>query len=354
MSSEFAKYDTAAATPRLVSTRSSPVAARSKNASRQVILESSALKRVFAEAAQLAAVDVPILVTGESGTGKEVLARYIHDCSGNAPDRFCAVNCGAIPSHLLESTLFGHVKGAFTSADREARGLFREADGGTLFLDEVGELGAASQVALLRVLETKRVRPVGSSQEHAITVRIVSATNRDIEAMVERGLFRLDLYYRVAPVTLEIPPLRSRPEDVRRLTDVFLQQACERSGRAVPEVDPGLREALARYPWPGNARELRYVIERAFSVSAGGDVLRAAHLSERVRRAEHSQAADDIVRTCIAQSAHSVSLASRMARCEALIIEESLRKMNGCRTRAAAELGVPLRTFMRKVAKHGL
>ncbi|MCE9635370.1 MAG: sigma 54-interacting transcriptional regulator [Planctomycetes bacterium] len=227
---------------------------------------------------------VPVLVLGESGTGKELVARAVHDLSPRSGKKFVSENCAAIPESLLESALFGHVRGAFTGADRDASGLFEQADGGTLFLDEIGELPLSMQVKLLRVLESGEMRRVGGKDVTKVDVRIVCATNRDLGAMVEDGRFREDLYYRINVFAVRLPPLRERPEDVPALVAHFLADAAASSLPNAPAktVTPEAMDVLAGYPWPGNVRQLRNEIQRACALSDG--VIAPSVLSDEVRR----------------------------------------------------------------------
>jgi DNA-binding NtrC family response regulator len=322
---------------------------------RNVVARSEALRNVLLQADRLAAIDVPVLVGGESGTGKELLAQRLHHAGPRARGPLCAVNCAALPSTLIESTLFGHVRGAFTGADRDAQGLFVQASGGTLLLDEVADLSASAQATLLRVIETKLVRPLGARKEIPVDVRVVSATNADLEAMVEDGRFRRDLLYRIAAVTLHVPPLRERPEDIEPLAELFVEEACARWNRPRPQLTASLRGALVGYAWPGNARELRNVIERALVISDGSS-LELEHLPERVRAAEPGPVAAGLPQSAtlppIATS-DADPVPQRVAAYEAALIRQALDDCDGNRTRAAAALGMPLRTFMRKLKKHG-
>lgn len=222
-----------------------------------------AMRLVKSLGARAAKSNIPVLITGESGVGKEVIARALHGASDRAGKPFVAVNCGALPVNLIESILFGHEKGAFTGAVEKTLGKFREADGGVLFLDEIGELPLAMQTALLRVLEDRRVRPLGSERERAIDVRILTASNRDLATEVAQGRFRADLYWRLNVLALRLPPLRERPADVAPLARHFTQQLATGFGLPVPALDAATLAALAAHDWPGNVRELRNLIERA-------------------------------------------------------------------------------------------
>lgn len=215
---------------------------------------------------QVARSDATVLVTGESGTGKELLARAIHAASPRAAFPFVPVNCGALPEPLLESELFGHARGAFTGAIREKKGLFLEAHGGTLFLDEVGELPLTMQVKLLRALQERRIRPVGDNREIEVDVRIIAATNRDLEKLLKAGQFREDLYYRLNVIHLHVPPLRERREDIPELARHFANRACTRLKIPIKQIHRDVMSVLENYPWPGNVRELENIIERAVAL----------------------------------------------------------------------------------------
>lgn len=227
-----------------------------------VVAKSAAMKQVMSAVKRLASSTIAVLVQGETGTGKEVIARAIHEAGPRKKKPLRCINCAAIPGMLIESVLFGHEQGAFTSADKSARGLFEQADGGTVLLDEIGELAAPAQAALLRVLETKKVTRVGGDRELDVDVRVIAATHRDLRAEVNRGRFRLDLYYRLAVVVLTIPPLRERPQDLEPLIDQFLRElGSEHDARSL-FGDEGLA-TLSAQPWPGNVRELRNLVESA-------------------------------------------------------------------------------------------
>ncbi|MFN3413034.1 MAG: sigma-54-dependent transcriptional regulator [Thermoanaerobaculum sp.] len=215
---------------------------------------------------QVARSDATVLITGESGTGKELLARAIHAASPRAAFPFVPVNCGALPEPLLESELFGHARGAFTGAVREKKGLFLEAHGGTLFLDEVGELPLSMQVKLLRALQERRIRPVGDNREIEVDVRIIAATNRDLEKLLKGGQFREDLYYRLNVIHLHVPPLRERREDIPELARHFVSRACNRHKLPPKQIHRDVMAVLENYPWPGNVRELENIMERAVAL----------------------------------------------------------------------------------------
>jgi len=229
---------------------------------------SPAIRRILDMVPRLAATPSTVFITGESGTGKELLAKAIHAFSANANGPFLSVNCGALPEGLLESELFGHVRGAFTGAVRDNKGLFVDAEGGTLLLDEVGELTPPMQVKLLRVLQERRVRPVGASREIEVKTRVLAATNRNLEQAVKDGEFREDLYYRLNVLHLHLPPLRRRVEDVPALARHFVEKTCESFGLPVKRLTPDALRVLQAYSWPGNARELENVIERTIALEA--------------------------------------------------------------------------------------
>ena len=235
---------------------------------------------------RIAKTNLPVLITGESGTGKEIVARTIHLKSDRADKPFVVVNCGAVPTELIESELFGHVKGAFTGADRERRGLWEEANNGTIFLDEITETSHLFQVKLLRVLQENEIRPVGSSQTRKVNARVLAATNRDIEEEVEKGRFRQDLMYRLNAITVHLPPLRDRVEDIPLLAEYFLSKVFEQAGRKLSISDKAM-EILKNYHWPGNIRELENVILRAASLA--DNLIHPNHLPENLKRITQQQ-----------------------------------------------------------------
>ena len=233
-----------------------------------IIFRSSRMSELMAEARMVAASDASVLIRGESGSGKEVLARAIHRASQRAKGPFVAINCGAIPEQLLESELFGHVKGAFTGAGNTRGGLFQAVDGGTLFLDEIGDMPLALQVKLLRVLQERAVRPVGATRTVPVDVRLLSATHRDLDAAMAEGQFREDLYYRLDVVSLTLPKLEERREDIPLLAAYFVQQVAARYGKPIHGFAPDALEALATAAWPGNVRQLYNVVEQSCALTA--------------------------------------------------------------------------------------
>ncbi len=234
--------------------------------------KSPGMQRVFALIKQAAPGETNVLITGESGTGKELVAKALHFNSPRAERPFLPINCAAVPAALLESELFGHVKGAFTGAVGSRRGLFREAEGGTLFLDEVADMAPELQAKLLRAIEDRSVRPVGSDQATPLNVRIIAATNQDLPARIRSGQFREDLYYRLAVIPIHLPPLRERKEDIPLLAEHFLIRATATTAKPAAVFTPQTMAALLRHPWPGNVRELENVVERAVTLTAGGPI----------------------------------------------------------------------------------
>jgi len=237
-----------------------------------LIGSSPAMREIYSIIRRAAPTDATVLVTGESGTGKELVARAIHAGSRRSKRAFIALNCSALPGELIESELFGNAKGAFTGADREREGLFEAADGGTVFLDEVGDLAPQAQAKLLRALEERRITRVGETREREIDVRLVSATNRRLDALVDEGAFRADLLYRLRVIQIELPPLRDRRDDIVPLAVHFIEQLAERHGRDIRTMGPDARRALLAHDWPGNVRELRNGLERAVVLAEGTEI----------------------------------------------------------------------------------
>ncbi len=290
----------------------------------------------------VAPTDSTVLILGESGTGKEVVARFVHELSQRAEGPFLSINCGALPEGLLESELFGHVKGSFTGAVKDKAGLFTAAQGGTFFLDEIGETTPATQVKLLRVLQHREVIPVGATEPIPIDTRIIAATNRDLEEEIKRGNFRRDLFYRLNVISIHLPPLRERSDDIPMLADGFLARACERHGVPPRRLSDGALEALASYAWPGNVRELENAIERAVILTAGEVVDRAA-LPERIT--EHR--AEPLVSDRAAPN-------PTLDAVERAYIQWVLQSEGGNKTRAAEVLGIDPSTLHRKLSRYGV
>ena len=248
-----------------------------------VIGNSQAMRKCFDVVAMAAESNFSVLISGETGTGKELFARTIHQNSKRNQNAFIVVDCAALPEHLMESILFGHKKGAFTSASQDRSGLVKQADGGTLFLDEIGELNPSAQKVFLRVLQERKFRPVGARSETASDFRLMAATNRDLTKMVENGRFREDLFYRLKAITLNLPPLRERQEDIKALTMYYINYLSERAQISNKGVDADLMETLQGYTWPGNVRELFHSLEQAFVASGDDTTLFAMHLPSDIR-----------------------------------------------------------------------
>lgn len=310
----------------------------------EVIGRSAAFREVLDLAARVAPFPTTVLITGESGTGKEAVARAIHGASTRRDAPFVGVNCGAIPENLLESELFGHEKGAFTGAERAREGLFAEAHGGTLFLDEIGELPVALQVKLLRVLQERRLRPVGGSQEREVDVRVLAATSRDLVQEVEDGRFREDLFYRINVIHLHLPPLRTRPEDIQALAEHFLQRHGRRLGIEPEPLMAEMVTLLARYSWPGNVRELENVVERGLVLSGGA--LQEEYLPTHVR--------SSTPRFSLPEDGDDLSVKRRLPALERELIARALEQTNGNRTRASELLDLSTRALTYKIQEYGL
>jgi DNA-binding NtrC family response regulator len=319
---------------------------------RRVIVASEAMRGVYDLVRRVAGATIPVLVLGETGTGKEVIAAAIHEASPRRAAPMRSVNCGAIPATLIESALFGHEQGAFTGAERAAPGLFEQADGGTVFLDEVGELSLPAQAALLRVLETKRVTRVGAVDERAVDVRVIAATHRDLEQMAASGEFRLDLLYRLNAVSISVPPLRARTEEIAPLADLFLAEACRASGTVIRGIDADAAAMLAAYGWPGNVRELRNVIERAVIVSRG-ETIGPDDLPERLRA--HTDQQPMTTEPPLAPLGDpDAGFKDRMREYETRLILDALDRAGGSQKIAAKLLKMPLRTLSHKIKLYGI
>lgn len=312
---------------------------RDRGGASRPVGKSKAWQEVLRLAEMVAPTDSTVLIQGESGTGKEVIARYVHDLSTRLDSPFSSINCGALPEGLLESELFGHVKGSFTGAVKDRMGLFAAASGGTLFLDEIGETTPATQVKLLRVLQHREVIPVGTAEAHPIDVRLIAATNRDLETEIKRGGFRSDLFYRLNVISIHLPPLRERREDVPLLAESFLAAAAKLRGEGVKQLTPEALEALQCYVWPGNVRELENALERAVILSKG-DTVGVDALPERVT----ARSSESLV-------AQRESANPTLDAVERAYIHWVLENEGGHKTRAAEVLGIDPSTLHRKLAR---
>jgi two-component system response regulator AtoC len=295
--------------------------------------------------ARVAPTDSTVLISGESGTGKGVTARRLHELSVRRDGPFVPVNCAAIPDNLIESELFGHTKGAFTSADRARRGLFAQADRGTIFLDEIGELPLALQTKLLHVIESKEVRPLGSEQNRKVDVRIVAATNRDLPAMVASGRFREDLFFRLSVFQIPMPPLRERRADIPGLLRHLVGQRAMASGAHQPlDIDPEAEDMLVAFDWPGNVRQLENVLHRA-TILADGGCIRPGDLPPEVSRSTAPAAP----LACVGAKQEVEGLRERVRRFEVSLIHRAIEDAGGDRRVAAQRLGIGLSSLYRKL-----
>jgi DNA-binding NtrC family response regulator len=317
---------------------------RSGGGPRPVVTRPIGKSRRFLDVLRFADVVAPtdstVLIGGESGTGKEVLARYIHDASLRADGPFLSINCGALPETLLESELFGHVKGSFTGAVRDKQGLFAAARGGTFFLDEVGEMPPSLQVKLLRVLQQREVIPVGATEALPVDVRIIAATNRELEEEVRRGNFRSDLFYRLNVLAMDLPPLRDRRDDLLLLIDRFLQDLASDRNMEVKALTAEALDAVMVYEWPGNVRELQNALEHA-TVLTKGNLIEPQHLPERITRQKKEPLVADR-----AQPNPTLDLIERA------YIMFVLQAEGGNKTRAAEALGIDPSTLYRKLSRY--
>jgi len=309
-----------------------------------IIGSSAPMQRLFEVLGQISATNVTVLILGESGTGKELVARAIHENSPRKEGHFVAVNCAALSEGLIESELFGHVKGAFTGAFAHKEGRMVYADRGTLFLDEVGDMPLSTQAKLLRVLETREVQPVGGNKTQKVDIRLLAATNRDLKQMVKEGRFREDLMYRLAVVSIELPPLRDRKSDIPLLIDHYVGELAAAHKRSVRGITPEARSALLRYDWPGNVRELRNALENMVLL-ARGEVLGIEDIPETVKGAPAGGA----------EGGGGFELAGRsMEEVERALIGANLALMGGNREKTAKVLGMGERTLYRKIKEYGL
>lgn len=312
---------------------------------RPIIGSEGGLRTVMEQVNRVAMTEATVFIHGESGTGKELIARAVHIRSKRSEQPFVAINCGAIPLSLIENELFGHEKGAFTDAKEAQRGIFEQAEGGTLFLDEIGELPMDAQVKLLRVLEERKVTRIGGTKLIPVNVRIVAATNRDLEGEVKAGNFRLDLLYRLNVFTLELPPLRDRKEDIPLLTDFFIRKHNEVLNLSVKSITPAAMDRLCAYDWPGNIRDLENAVQSAMILCPDG-VIDVSQLPARIKGYEQ-------VDTPIALG-DSNDIREVNAQVEKELIQETLKKFGGNRTLTAEALNISRKTLFNKMKKYGL
>lgn len=308
----------------------------------QIIGQSQQMKAVFDKIQRAAPVDSTVLILGESGTGKELVAQALHHNSPRKKGPFVAVNCAAVPATLVESELFGHVRGAFTGATDRRMGRFEQADGGTLFIDEIGDFELGLQAKLLRVLETLTVTPVGGHEDNKVNVRVLAATSRDLRKMVEEGTFREDLFYRLNVVMIHLPPLRDRPDDIPILVDHFLKEITQQKHTTMRRISREVLERFEAYRWPGNVRELRNTLE-SMLVLAENDVMTEKDLPERIA-----------ARPMGTTSPKEIPTGLTMEELERLAITKALDQSAGNRTHAAERLGISVRTLQRKLRQYAV
>jgi two-component system response regulator AtoC len=321
-----------------------------------MIGKSPAIRSLSAQIDKLAATDVTVLITGESGAGKEVAAREIHRCSPNCKEPFAAVNIGGIHESLMESELFGHEKGSFTGAATRRQGLFELAGRGSIFLDEIGEMPMILQVKLLRVLQERKIRRLGGITDIPVNARIISATNRDVEALVREGKFREDLYYRLNVFRIRLPPLRERREDIPLLVEFLLDKLCSRMGRPLRSLSPAAWEKLLAYDFPGNVRELENILERAL-IFCEGTMIEGGDIDIHVPVKQETNASTDTADPQLIDTAQSVPMETGPAALEDIeknAILAALTRCGGNRTRAAEELGITRKTILNKLKTYGL
>lgn len=322
-------------------------AQRERGSVKNIVGTSAKMNAIFQMIETVAEVQSTVLVTGESGTGKELVARAIHDLSPRAEKPFISINCGAFTETLLESELFGYVKGAFTGANANRKGLFEAAHGGTIFLDEIGEMSPAMQVKLLRVLQERRVRPVGAHDELQVDARVIAATNRDLKQMTDDGTFREDLFYRVSVIPIHLPPLRERSDDIPDLIDHFVKKFCDQAGKDLT-ISPKAAQILEGYAWHGNVRELEHTIERAVALERSGEI-QPEQLPDHITNynPQRISAEFDL-------PDEGVNLVSHLENLEKTYVVEALRKVGGNQTRAAELLHMPVRSLRHLLDKHSI
>ncbi|MGE5055674.1 MAG: sigma-54-dependent transcriptional regulator [Acidobacteriota bacterium] len=330
--------------------------AATRNSLDNIIGSSPAMEKLKQTVRTVASTASTVLIQGESGTGKELVARAVHVCSPRASDTFVSVNCGAFPEALLESELFGYVKGAFTGANQNKRGLFEVADGGTIFLDEISEMTLAMQVKLLRVLQERTVRPVGGTSEIAIDVRVIAATNRELDKAVAENVFREDLYYRLNVIPIRVPPLRERREDVALLVNHFLKKYASAAGRNILRLHPSSLEILCGYEWPGNVRQLENTVERAVALETSDELHVELPMERPKARAAAAGAATGSLPELGADLSlpQGIGMENYVAGIERSLLQGALNQSGGVQTKAADMLGISYRSFRHLMKKYSL
>jgi two-component system, NtrC family, response regulator PilR len=330
--------------------------AASHNSLDNIIGSGAAMERLKQTLRTVASTASTVLIHGESGTGKELVARAVHICSPRAAEPFVSVNCGAFPETLLESELFGYLKGAFTGANQNKRGLFEVAGGGTIFLDEISEMTLAMQVKLLRVLQERTVRPVGGTSEIPIDVRVIAATNRDLDQAVAENLFREDLYYRLNVIPIRVPNLRERREDILLLANHFLKKYAAAANRSILRVNKNSLDALCDYEWPGNVRQLENTVERAVALEMSDEL----HVELPAQRPKARAAAAGVGIAGISEIGagavlpEGVGMEVYVANIERGLLQNALEHSSGVQTKAADLLGISYRSFRQLMKKYEL
>jgi len=322
-------------------------AQRERGSVKNIIGTSDKMQAIFQMIETVAEVQSTVLVTGESGTGKELVARAIHDLSPRSEKPFISINCGAFTETLLESELFGYVKGAFTGANADRQGLFAASNQGTIFLDELGEMSTSMQVKLLRVLQERKVRPVGSHDEISIDTRVIAATNRDLKAMTEDGSFREDLFYRISVIPISLPPLRERKEDIPELVTHFIDKFCKQTGKEIG-ISEKASQMLENYAWHGNVRELEHTIERAVALERENKI-QPERLPDEVTNYNPTR-----INAEFDLPEEGVNLVSHLGNLEKTYVVEALRVSGGNQTKAAKLLQMPVRSLRHLLDKHGI
>ena len=329
--------------------------AAGRNSLDNIVGTSSRMHQLKNTIRMVASTGSTVLIHGESGTGKELVARAVHTCSPRASEPFVSINCGAFPETLLESELFGYVKGAFTGAVQNKRGLFEVADGGTIFLDEISEMTLTMQVKLLRVLQERTVRPVGGTSEIPVDVRVIAATNKNLDKSVADGLFREDLYYRLSVIPVQVPPLRERPDDIELLANHFLKKYAPAAGKSIRTIRGTSLEALKEYDWPGNVRQLENTIERAVALEMTEE-LHVDIPTERQKNKPNAAAAAAGVdgNGLVSIGAAGIDMEAYVANIEKTLLQQALDQCDGVQTRAADLLKLSYRSFRHLMKKYEL
>lgn len=322
-------------------------AQRERGSIGNIIGQSAKMQAIYQMIETVAEVQSTVLIAGESGTGKELVARAIHDLSDRAEKPFISINCGAFTETLLESELFGYVKGAFTGANTNRKGLFEAANNGSIFLDEIGEMTPAMQVKLLRVLQEKRVRPVGAHEELTINARVIAATNRDLKQMTQDGTFREDLFYRISVIPINLPPLRERREDIRDLIEHFVGKFCAQTGRSL-SVSPKAMQLLENYMWSGNVRELEHTIERAVALE------RSTEIQPELLPDDITNYNPDRIRSEFDLPDDGINMTAHLDNLEKTYVIEALKRTGGNQTKAADLLQLQVRSLRHLLDKHNI